>query len=92
MIAKNTHHINNPKIVLKCQYQGKNIIIDKIVEIIKKIHISFGTGVVLFRSLYFQGVSSILIFLNKNSHKTPTIAETNIDHKSINIIKNKGLN
>ena len=91
-MPKNIAHINKPHIWLKFLYQGKNIIIDNIVASIRKIHISFGTDTVLFKSLYFQGVSSIQIFLNKNSHKIPIIAETNIDHKSINIIKNKGLN
>jgi len=89
MIAKNPHHINKAHIWSKFQYQGKNIIIENIVASIRKIHISFGTGVALFKSLYFQGASSIQNFLNKNNHKIPIIVETNIVHKSINIIKNE---
>ena len=53
---------------------------DNITDIIKKIPISLGTGVFLFKSLYFQGVSNIFNFLNNNNHIQKVIIEIIIDN------------
>lgn len=90
IIAKNIAHINKAHILLYFQYQDKNKIIDNIVDNIIKIHISFGTGVVLFKSLYFRGLSNIQNFLNKNNHNIPTKDDINIVPQRINIsLKNR---
>lgn len=83
-------HINKARISLNSQYQGKSTIIDNKTDIIRKIHISLGTGLILLRSLYFHGVSSIQNLLNKSNHKTAMIVEINIvHHKIINIKQTK---